>query len=76
MNNVAIEVESDPTYAEVMEASRRAKRNQQQTGLYLLHEKLLKPPTSKPSVVLQETGTTALLTARELTTGAYHSFII
>ena len=33
MNNVAIEVESDPTYKEVMEASRRAKRNSVADGI-------------------------------------------
>ena len=54
MNNVAIEVESDPTYTEVMEASRRAKRNSVADGIVSAARELLKLPTSKPSVVLHK----------------------
>ena len=65
MNNVAIEVESDPTYTEVMEASRRAKRNSVAHGLVSAAREIAETTDIKAICCFTQTGTTALLTARE-----------
>ena len=65
MNNVAIEVESDPTYTEVMEASRRAKRNSVADGIVSAAREIAETTDIKAICCFTQTGTTALLTARE-----------
>ena len=65
MNNVAIEVESDPTYIEVMEASRRAKRNSVADGIVSAAREIAETTDIKAICCFTQTGTTALLTARE-----------
>ena len=65
MNNVAIEVESDPTYSEVMEASRRAKRNSVADGIVSAAREIAETTDIKAICCFTQTGTTALLTARE-----------
>ena len=65
MNNVAIEVESDPTYKEVMEASRRAKRNSVADGIVSAAREIAETTDIKAICCFTQTGTTALLTARE-----------
>ena len=65
MNNVAIEVESDPTYTEVMEASRRAKRNSIADGIVSAAREIAETTDIKAICCFTQTGTTALLTARE-----------
>ncbi len=65
MNNVAIEVESDPTYTEVMEASRRAKRNSVADGIVSAAREIAETTNIKAICCFTQTGTTALLTARE-----------
>ena len=65
MNNVAIEVESDPTYTEVMEASRKAKRNSVADGIVSAAREIAETTDIKAICCFTQTGTTALLTARE-----------
>jgi len=65
MNNVAIEVESDPTYTEVMEASRRAKRTSVADGIVSAAREIAETTDIKAICCFTQTGTTALLTARE-----------
>ena len=65
MNNVAIEVESDPTYTEVMEASRRARRNSVADGIVSAAREIAETTDIKAICCFTQTGTTALLTARE-----------
>jgi len=65
MNNVAIEVESDPTYTEVMEASRRVKRNSVADGIVSAAREIAETTDIKAICCFTQTGTTALLTARE-----------
>ena len=65
MNNVAIEVENDPTYTEVMEASRRAKRNSVADGIVSAAREIAETTDIKAICCFTQTGTTALLTARE-----------
>ena len=65
MNNVAIEVESDPIYTEVMEASRRAKRNSVADGIVSAAREIAETTDIKAICCFTQTGTTALLTARE-----------
>ena len=65
MNNVAIEVENDPTYTEVMEASRRVKRNSVADGIVSAAREIAETTDIKAICCFTQTGTTALLTARE-----------
>jgi pyruvate kinase len=65
MNNVAIEVESDPTYTEVIEASRKAKRETIADGIVAAAREIAETTDIKAICCYTSSGTTALLTARE-----------
>lgn len=65
MNNVAVEVESDPTYREVIEASRRAERHTIADGIVAAAREIAETTDIKVICCYTESGTTALLTARE-----------
>ena len=65
MDNVAREVESDPTYREVIEASRRADRQTVADGIVAAAREIAETTDIKVICCYTESGTTALLTARE-----------
>ncbi|MDG2405380.1 MAG: pyruvate kinase [Paracoccaceae bacterium] len=65
MNNVAIEVEGDPTYTQIMEASRRAKRVSVPDGIVAAAREIAETTDIKAICCFTQSGTTALLTARE-----------
>ena len=65
MNNVAIEVEGDPTYREVIEASRRAARTTIADGIVSAAREIAETTEIKVICCYTQSGTTALLTARE-----------
>ena len=65
MNNVAIEVESDPTYTEVIEASRKANRETVADGIVAAAREIAETTDIKAICCFTSSGTTALLTARE-----------
>ncbi|KAA0917571.1 pyruvate kinase [Aquicoccus porphyridii] len=65
MNNVAIEVEGDPTYQEVIEASRRAERHSIADGIVAAAREIAETTDIKVICCYTESGTTALLIARE-----------
>ena len=65
MDNVACEVEDDPTYREVIEASRRADRQTVADGIVAAAREIAETTDIKVICCYTESGTTALLTARE-----------
>ena len=65
MDNVAREVENDPTYREVIEASRRADRQTVADGIVAAAREIAETTDIKVICCYTESGTTALLTARE-----------
>jgi pyruvate kinase len=65
MNNVAIEVESDPTYREVIEASRRVHRHTVADGIVAAAREIAETTDIRAICCYTESGTTAALTARE-----------
>ncbi|MDO9526622.1 MAG: pyruvate kinase, partial [Gemmobacter sp.] len=65
MNNVAIEVESDPTYLEVIEASRRANRRTVADGIVAAAREIAETTDIKAICCFTQSGTTAALVARE-----------
>ena len=65
MNNVAIEVESDPTYRDIIEASRRAERQSVADGIVAAAREIAETTDIKVICCFTQSGTTALLTARE-----------
>lgn len=65
MNNVAVEVESDPTYREVIEASRKATRTTVADGIVAAAREIAETTDIKAICCYTQSGTTALLTARE-----------
>ena len=65
MNNVAVEVESDPTYREVIEASRTAERQSVSDGIVAAAREIAETTDIKAICCYTQSGTTALLTARE-----------
>ncbi|WP_317056054.1 pyruvate kinase [Roseovarius rhodophyticola] len=65
MDNVAREVESDPTYREVIEASRRAERMSVADGIVAAAREIAETTDIKVICCFTQSGTTALLTARE-----------
>ncbi len=65
MHNVAMEVESDPTYVEVMEASRNAKRESVADGIVAAAREIAETTDIKAICCYTQSGTTAYLTARE-----------
>ncbi|MEP5153698.1 pyruvate kinase [Planktotalea sp.] len=65
MDNVAREVESDPTYTEILEASRTANRNSIADGIVAAAREIAETTDVKAICCFTQSGTTALLTARE-----------
>ncbi len=65
MDNVAREVENDPTYREVIEASRRASRTTVADGIVAAAREIAETTDIKAICCFTQSGTTALLTARE-----------
>ncbi len=65
MNNVAIEVESDPTYTQMIEATRVAKRTSVADGIVAAAREIAETTDIKAICCFTHSGTTALLTARE-----------
>ncbi len=65
MNDVAISVESDPTYREVIEASRRAVRNTVADGIVAAAREIAETTDIKAICCFSQSGTTVSLVARE-----------
>ncbi|WP_435164450.1 pyruvate kinase [Falsirhodobacter sp. 1013] len=65
MNNVAISVESDRTYREVIEASRRAKRSTVADAIVAASREIAESTPIKAICCFSQTGTTVSLVARE-----------
>ncbi len=65
MNNVAQEVESDPTYTEIIEASRVAKRTTVADGIVAAAREIAETTDIKAICCFSQSGATALLVARE-----------
>lgn len=65
MNNVAEEVESDPTYREVIEASRRIRHRTIADGIVSAAREIAETTDIKAICCFTESGTTAALVARE-----------
>ncbi|WGW04987.1 pyruvate kinase [Tropicibacter oceani] len=65
MNNVAIEVESDETYREIIEASRHAKRSTVADGIVAAAREIAETANIKTICCFTSSGTTAALVARE-----------
>ena len=65
MDNVAAEVESDPTYTEIIEASRKAQRHSVADGIVAAAREIAETTHVKAICCFSQSGTTALLVARE-----------
>jgi pyruvate kinase len=65
MNNVAVEVESDPTYTDIIEASRKAKRQSVADGIVAAAREIAETTDVKAICCFSQSGTTALLVSRE-----------
>ncbi len=65
MDNVAVEVEGDPTYREVIEASRKAIRTSVADGIVAAAREIAETTDIKAICCYTQSGTTALLSARE-----------
>jgi pyruvate kinase len=65
MDNVATEVEQDPTYTQIIEASRDAKGQTVADGIVAAAREIAETTNIKAICCFTQTGTTALLTARE-----------
>ncbi len=65
MNNVAIEVESDPTYTSIIEASRTAQRTTIADGIVAAAREIAETTDIKTICCFTSSGTTAALVARE-----------
>jgi len=65
MDNVAREVESDPTYTAVIESSRTASRTSIADGIVAAAREIAETTEIKAICCFTQSGTTALLTARE-----------
>ena len=65
MDNVATEVEQDPTYTQIIESSRRAERASVADGIVAAAREIAETSDIKAICCFTQTGTTALLTARE-----------
>ncbi|KIN65403.1 Pyruvate kinase [Sulfitobacter noctilucae] len=65
MDNVAQEVELDPTYTEIIEASRNADRMTVADGIVSAAREIAETTDIKAICCFTQSGTTALLTARE-----------
>ncbi len=65
MNNVAISVESDPTYREIIEASRNAKRKTVADGIVAAAREIAETTDIRAICCYTQSGTTVSLVARE-----------
>ena len=65
MNNVAMSVESDATYREVIESSRRANRKTVADGIVAAAREIAETTNIKAICCFSQSGTTASLVARE-----------
>lgn len=65
MNNVAVEVEADPTYRDIIENSRSAARASVADAIVAAAREIAETTEIKAICCFTESGTTALLTARE-----------
>ena len=65
MNNVAIEVESDPTYRDVINASRGGKKQTVADAIVSAAREIAETTNIKAICCFSQSGTTALLVARE-----------
>lgn len=65
MNNVAMEVESDPTYTEIIEASRTAVRASVADGIVAAAREIAETANIRAICCFSQSGTTALLVSRE-----------
>jgi len=65
MNNVAIEVEDDPVYRQVIESSRSADRTTVADGIVAAAREIAETTDIKAICCFTQSGTTALLVARE-----------
>ncbi len=65
MNKVAIEVEADPTYTQIISSSRSAKGHSVQDGIVAAAREIAEKTEIKAICCFTQSGTTALLTARE-----------
>jgi pyruvate kinase len=65
MNNVAIEVEADPTYTDIIEASRRTEGRSVADGIVAAAREIAETADIKAICCYSQSGTTALLTSRE-----------
>ena len=65
MNNVAMEVESDPTYREVMDASRTGRKQTVADAIVGAAREIAETTDIKAVACYSQSGTTALLVARE-----------
>ena len=65
MNNVAISVEKDPTYREVIEASRSIHRETTADGIVAAAREIAEATNIKAIACFSQTGMTASLVARE-----------
>lgn len=65
MNNVAISVESDPTYRSVIEASRSVNRSSVADGIVAAAREIAESADIKAICVFSQSGTTVNLVARE-----------
>jgi pyruvate kinase len=65
MNNVAIEVESDATYRDIIEASRRVSRSSIADGIVSAAREIAETADVKAICCFTQSGTTALLVSRE-----------
>jgi pyruvate kinase len=65
MNNVAISVESDPTYREVIEASRRGAKNTVADAIVSAAREIAETTDIKAICCFSQSGTTVSLVARE-----------
>jgi pyruvate kinase len=65
MNNVAIEVESDPNYWEIIESSRKISRTTVADGIVAATREIAEAAEIKAICCFTQSGTTAALVARE-----------
>ncbi|AKS47385.1 pyruvate kinase [Octadecabacter temperatus] len=65
MNNVAVEVEADPTYTQIIEASRKTSGRSVADGIVAAAREIAETADIKAICCYSQSGTTALLTVRE-----------
>ncbi len=65
MNNVAMEVEADPTYTQIIEASRSAQRQSVADGIVAAAREIAETTEIAAICCFSQRGTTALLVSRE-----------